>query len=86
MSEVVSLEYILSRSDSYRYRLLARLMQDCDYYLGNGSRQTKHLWALDEKSQIEYMRGIWNSFPEDAKPEWLTLESIRRYERDMVES
>lgn len=29
------------------------------------------------------MKGIWNSFPEDGKPEWLTWEQIEAYEAEM---
>ena len=41
------------------------------------------LWAGDEKSQIENMKALWNSFPEEDKPEWLTWEDILEYEKQM---
>ena len=31
----------------FRYMMLSRMKQDCDYYLGNGGRSTNHLWAQD---------------------------------------
>lgn len=31
------------------------------------------------------MKSIWDSFPADGKPEWLTVEQIENYERRMEE-
>lgn len=67
----------------FDYMLLARLKQDCDYYLGAGARLKKNLWALDEKEQIAKMRELYNLVPD--KPEWLTLEQIDAYERQMLD-
>lgn len=71
-------------TDSYKYMLLDRMKTDCNYYLGNGNRLKKYLWAEDEKEHIEDMKALWNSFPENEKPEWLTLEQIEDYERKMI--
>lgn len=68
----------------FEYQLLDRLKMDCDYYLGNGNRYAKHLWAGNEKEQIEKMKELYNIFPEDQKPEWLTLEQIEEYEKQML--
>lgn len=71
----------------FGYQLLGRLQQDCEYVLGlvenNASLKgtQKALWALDAGSQIKKMRELHKSFPEDAKPEWCTLEDISEYER-----
>lgn len=71
------------QSARFRYMLLDRLRQDCDYYLRiNGSANC--LWADDEKDQIETMKAIWNSFPEEDKPEWLTMEQINEYAKRML--
>lgn len=67
----------------FRYMILDRMRQDCDYYLGYGNRNAKQLWAGDEKAQIENMKALWNSFPEEDKPEWLTWEDILEYEKQM---
>ncbi len=69
----------------FRYMMLSRMKQDCDYYLGNGNRSTNHLWAGGEREQIEHMKAIWNTFPEEDKPEWLTWDEILDYERNMIE-
>lgn len=64
------------------YQLLARLQQDCKYYLGYGQRAKKHLWAGDEAAQIKKMRELYAGLLE--KPEWITLEEIAQYEAAMV--
>lgn len=66
----------------FEYQLLGRLQQDCDYYLGAGARNKKHLWALDEALQIQKMKELYEGLA--VKPEWLTLEAIQEYEEKMV--
>jgi hypothetical protein len=68
----------------YEYMLLGRLQTDCDYYLGNGNRCARHLWALGEQQQIAKMKELYEGLP--VKPEWLTWEQILDYERQMVSS
>ena len=70
----MELQEILKEDPKFRYQLLSRMQTDCDYFLENGNGHYKHLWAGDPKDQIEYMKAIWNSFPEDQKPEWLSME------------
>ena len=59
------------------------LQQDCNYYLGNGNRYEKHLWAGNVKDQIIEMKRIYKLFNEDKKPEWLTWNQILGYEELM---
>ena len=81
----MTLEEVLASSLENRYALLDRMRTDCKYYLGNGRRHNKYLWCVgDEQRHIDYMKAIWNSFPQDAKPEWLTMEQILAYERLMI--
>lgn len=82
----MKIQDILNNDESFRYQLLGRMQSDCKYYLGNEgkSRHPKHLWAGNEKDQIEYMKAIWESFAENKKPEWLTYEEILEYEKQMV--
>lgn len=63
-------------------QLLGRLQQDCDYYLGAGNRNKKHLWALDEQAQIDKMRELYGQLAE--KPAWLTLQQIEQYSSRML--
>lgn len=69
--------------DSFRYRMLSRMKSDCEYYLKHGCAYSGHLWAGNEKNQITAMKAIWESLPRDAKPQWLTMDGILRYERRM---
>lgn len=71
----------LKESNEYEYMLLDRLKQDCEYFLGNGNRSEKHLWAGSIDAQIAKMKEIWNKLKE--KPEWLSMEDIEKYEKEM---
>ena len=64
------------------YRLLGRLKEDCEYYLGYGSRQNKHLYYKDEEKMIVAITEIYDSLVE--KPEWLTMSEIAAYEEQML--
>ncbi len=63
------------------YSLLSRLKHDCDYFLGNGNRSAKHLWAGDVTAHISKMRELYEILP--IKPEWLGTQNIDEYERQM---
>ena len=65
----------------FNYMLLGRLESDCKYFLGNGGRCERHLWAESVEGQIEKMKELWNGF--EVKPEWLTMEQIEAYEAQM---
>ena len=67
----------------FRYMMLSRLKQDCDYYLDNGNRSTNHLWAGNEKSQIMNMIALWRTFNQEDSPEWLTWDELMDYARKM---
>lgn len=71
------------REAKFRYMMLDRLRQDCDYYLNYGGRSRNSLWAGDEKKQIQTMKDIWNTFDEADTPEWLTWDDILEFERKM---
>jgi hypothetical protein len=77
---------ILQADEKFKYQLLSRLQSDCNYYLGNGNRNKKVLWAGNETEQIIVMKQIWNSFSPDDKPEWLTWEDILNYENKMMDN
>ena len=73
-----------TQEEKFNYMLLSRLRQDCEYYLGYGNKNKKRLWSGDEQEQINKMKELYNSFSDDKKPEWLTLEQISQYEKSMV--
>lgn len=67
----------------FRYIMLDRLRQDCDYYIRNNFDTGSCLWAKDEKEQIANMKALWKTFEPDDTPEWLTWEDILEFERKM---
>ena len=71
---------------TFRYMLLDRMRSDCDYFLGYGRFYTNHLWAGNVVDQIGYMKALWESFPANGKPEWLTMEQINEYEGEMTQA
>ena len=73
-------------SNRFNYMMLGRLQSDCEYFLENGQRSEKHLWAGNVADQIKEMKKIYNKFVESEKPEWLTLEQIEDYEKEMIKT
>lgn len=69
----------------YNYMLLDRLKQDCEYFLGYGNGSERNLWAGNIDDQITKMKELYNSFADDEKPEWITMEDIDNYEKKMKE-
>ena len=70
------------RDYSAEYQLLDRLRSDCEYFLGEGQRSEKHLWAGNIRGQIAKMRELYDMLPD--KPEWLSQEAINDYEDRMA--
>ena len=70
----------------FNYMMLDRMRSDCKYYLGYGKRNKDRLNYKDEQKHIDQMKELYNSFPEDQKPEWLTYEQILEYEKLMINS
>lgn len=68
---------------SFEYQLLDRLRSDCEYYLSNGNRNKKYLWAGDEKKQIEKMKQLYKTLPKGLKPSWISFKDIKKYEKRM---
>lgn len=75
----MTLTEILSRPAEFRYMLLDRMRQDCEYFLG--ARYEKYLWAGSVSEQIKTMRAIYKSLPE--APQWLTMEEMDEYAKAM---
>ncbi|KGA83798.1 hypothetical protein KQ41_07160 [Lysinibacillus fusiformis] len=74
-----------SPAEKFNYMMLSRLQSDCDYYLGHGGRNERHLWAGNVSEQIVKMKELFNSFNDDKKPEWITLDDILEYENKMTQ-
>ena len=63
----------------FRYMMLDRLRQDCDYSLNRCDGSESVLWAKDKKAQIANMVALWKSFDPEDRPEWLTWDDIIEY-------
>lgn len=72
---------LCEKAQRFDYMLLSRLKSDCEYYLGNGGRMEKVLWAGSVDAQIEKMKELHRILY--VKPEWLTMEQIEDYARRM---
>ncbi len=83
--EILGMEEQPTKEEKFNYQLLSRLQMDCNYYLGNGNRSEKHLWAGSVADQIEKMKELYNWFSDDKKPEWLTLDDISKFEEEMTQ-
>ena len=65
----------------FKYRMLGRLQQDCEYYLGNGGRDANHaLYYHDEVRHIEEMKKLYEEqllgYKEEAKLPTEDIENI----------
>ena len=79
------IDRVLHRDMVFRYQLLGRLQADCEYYLNYGNRNIRRLWAGNVNLQIKLMAELYNSFKEDEKPEWITMNEIVAYGKAMSE-
>nr|WP_276891372.1 LPD11 domain-containing protein [Eisenbergiella massiliensis] len=78
VSDEAEQESLIGAQDySFEYQFLDRLRTDCEYFLGAGQRNEKHLWAGNVHAQIAKMRELYDALPD--KPEWLTKEAIDSY-------
>lgn len=70
----------------FDYMMLGRYRTDCEYFLGNGNRYEGHLYFKSVEKHCDEMEKLWNSFADDEKPEWLTLEQIHEYRAKMLKA
>ena len=66
------------------YMMLSRLQMDCNYFLGNGNGYEGHLYYKTVEEHCDEMEKLYNSFTDDDKPEWLTMEQIKEYREKML--
>ena len=79
-----AIDELVKQPNKFKYQMLDRLKSDCEYFLGNGNRNEKDLWADSVEEQIAIMKALWNSLEE--KPEWLSMEDIENYEKEMADT
>jgi hypothetical protein len=77
-------QFLNENDNSFNYRMLGRLQSDCEYFLNHGNRSLNNLYYHDVEKHIAEMKKLWNGFPEDKKPEWLSYEEIENYEKEML--
>lgn len=75
---------IENSSTKFKYQLLSRMKNDCNYYLGFGNRNEKSLWSESVGQHITDMKALLESFDRPNKPEWLTIMDIWEYEIKMT--
>lgn len=68
----------------FQYMMLARWKADCDYFLGAGNGCEAQLYHESIEKICDAMERQWKAFPENEKPEWLTLEQIKEYRSSML--
>ena len=68
----------------FDYMMLGRLQSDCKYFLGNGNGYEGHLYYKEVNKHCDKMKKLWESFSDDDKPKWLTLEQIEEYRNKML--
>lgn len=83
-------DYILKEEErenprKFDYMMLDRLRTDCEYFLGNGNGFLGSLYYKDIDQHIEEMKKLYESFSEQEKPEWISLENIENYRQKMNE-
>lgn len=74
----------IGQDGQHHYMLLSRLLEDCRFFLGHGNAYEGHLWAGSVESQVEKMREIYDSFADEAKPEWTSRAEIDGLEVKML--
>lgn len=75
---------LLNNDDEFKYQFLDRLISDCKYYINNPEISEKTLWTHNIDKQIQLMKDLYNSFSDDKKPEWTSLEEINNFESSMT--
>ncbi|MEG0408217.1 MAG: LPD11 domain-containing protein [Bacilli bacterium] len=73
----------INNDETFKYQLLGRMQNDCEVYIKTTalSRNPNKLWALNEQKQIDIMKNLYLSFPDDKKPFWISMNDIENYEK-----
>lgn len=70
---------------TFDYSFLSRLKSDCKYVIDHQiSNPRWSLWGITVEKHIEEMRKVYNSFPDDKKPQWITMDDIDNFEKEML--
>lgn len=66
-----------------KLQLLGRMKSDCEYYFGEGRKQTSHLWGGNVDDHINSMQELLSSIQPEYRPGWLTFDDIRKFSNAM---
>lgn len=75
---------ISKQSEEFNYQMLNIMKSDCDYCLANNIELKLCLCGFSVSECITFMTALYNSFPDDKKPEWISIEDINKYEEAML--
>lgn len=88
---------VLDHDIKFRYQLLDRMRQDAGYcirLIRNDKEENRkgdytfllnnHLWGGQE-DHFKTMIDIWNSFSEEEKPEWYSLQQLNHDKAELEE-
>lgn len=75
---------LVNRDNEFKQAMLSRLESDCRYFLGNGNRSESQLYSKNVKEHIQLMKDLYNSFAENEKPNWISMNDIENYEKEMI--
>lgn len=67
------------------YMMLDRMRGDCLYHIGS-ARENGFSGIPDIEAHVSRMKELWESLPEDGKPEWLSMEDIDDLKCKMLSS
>lgn len=70
----------------FDYMFLSRLESDCKYFLGNGNGYEGNLYYKEVNEHCDEMKKLYESFSDEDKPEWLTMEQIKEYREKMLKA
>lgn len=65
------------------YRMLGRMESDCKYFLGAGCGYESVLMYGNIEKLCDEMENLYNSFSDEDKPEWITMDQIKDYRKRM---
>lgn len=81
--EVECEEPYVRKPREHDYMMLGRYKSDCEYFLGYGNGYEGHLYFKEVNRHCDEMKKLYESFADNEKPEWLTLEQIEEYRANM---
>lgn len=67
----------------FSFSMLSRYQQDAEYFI-NSNGGERNLYFPNVEEHIMEMKKLYNVIPKNQKPEWLTMDMILDYEKQML--